>query len=172
MTLVSIIKGNIESQHVDAIVNSANRWVAHGGGVTGAIYRAAGAEYHEACAKLGGCKTGEAKITPGFALPAKYIIHTVGVEYLFETGDKEGLHRSCYTNSLKLAKEHGMRTIAFPSISTGAFQYPLAEATRIGMKAVMEFIAEYPDAFDEIRFVAFHEDTHEVLLKIWVNVQS
>ena len=163
MTRITVIKGNIEDQDVDVIVNSANKWVSHGGGVTGAIYRSAGEGYREACARLGGCKTGEAKITPGFALRAKHVIHTVGVEYHFERGDREGLHRACYANSLNLAKVHGARTIAFPSISTGAFRYPLLEATRIAVSAVKEFIEQNPTTFDEVRFVAFHEDVFDAL---------
>lgn len=163
MTRITIIKGRIEEQLVDAIVNLANKWIAHGGGVTGAIHRAAGDGYSEACAKLGGCKTGEAKITPGFALPAKYIIHTVGVEYCFEIGNKEILQKACYVNSLNLAKEHGIKTIAFPSISTGAFRYPLLEATRIAMRAVKEYVREDPNTFDEVKFVALSDSVFNAL---------
>src|SRR3989339_168026 len=157
MTQITLVKDDITVQKVDAIINAANHSLEGGGGVDGAIHDAAGDELYKACEKLRGCDVGEAKITKGYNLLAKYIIHTVGPDYGYENGDDAILLRMCYINSLMLAKENGVKTIAFPAISVGIFRYPLQEATNIAISAVKEFIEQEPQAFDEIRFVAFND---------------
>ncbi len=139
MVKIEVVQGDITKLNVDAIVNAANRSLLGGGGVDGAIHRAAGRELFEACQVFGGCETGEARITPGFKLPAKYVIHTPGPIY------KDGLHRepellrSCYENSMKLAEENGCETVAFSAISTGVYGYPKKAATEIAVKTVREY---------------------------------
>lgn len=138
-----LIRGDITKLRVDAIVNAANRALAPGGGVCGAIFAAAGYDKLErACRAIGGCETGGAALTPGFALPAKYIIHTVGPVWQGGGHDEARLLKSCYRNSLRLAREHGCGSIAFPLISAGIYGYPKAEAMRIAAEAVREFLAE------------------------------
>jgi len=138
---IEIIQGNITKLKVDAIVNAANCSLLGGGGVDGAIHRAAGPELLQACIPLNGCETGQAKITPGFKLPAKFVIHTPGPIY------RDGLHgepellESCYKNCLTLAEENNCETVAFPAISTGVYGYPWKEATEIAVKTVREYSA-------------------------------
>ena len=144
--MISVIQGDITTLQVDAIVNAANSTLLGGGGVDGAIHRAAGPELLDYCRILGGCPTGEARISPGFNLPAKWVIHTVGpIWYGGNAGEPEELE-SCYRNSLELARTRGIRTIAFPGISTGVYGYPKAKAAVIALR-VME---EYEPEFDEI----------------------
>lgn len=132
---------NIIHSKVDAIVNAANRGLSGGGGVDGAIHRAAGPELMQACRALGGCETGKAKITQGFRLPAKYVIHAVGpVWYGGHRGEAE-LLASCYRESLRLADEYQLKTIAFPSISTGAYGYPLRQAAKIALTEIQTYLA-------------------------------
>lgn len=145
----------------EAIVNAANRSLLGGGGVDGAIHKAAGPKLKEECRKLNGCETGEAKITSAYDLPCRYVIHTVGPIWkggFFHEADKL---RACYQNSLKLAKENGIRTIAFPSISTGVYSYPLGKASDVAVHAVYDYVRNDPDAFDEILFVLFDSRTKE-----------
>jgi len=137
---IHIIHGDITRLEVDAIVNAANTSLLGGGGVDGAIHRAAGSQLLEACRKLNGCRQGEAKITPGYQLPAKYVIHTVGPVYSGgDKGEPEILY-SCYLNSLSLAVDYQIKTIAFPCISAGAFGYPFQDACKIALNAVFDFL--------------------------------
>ena len=152
MVGISVINEDITTLNVDAIVNAANESLLGGGGVDGAIHRVAGPELLAECRTLGGCKTGEAKITKGYNLPAKYIIHTVGPRYSGRESDAVNL-RNCYVNSIKLAVEHNIKSIAFPSISTGAFGYPKDEAAHIAIDAVIDMLAEYDDL--EVTFCCF-----------------
>ncbi|MCX7046912.1 MAG: O-acetyl-ADP-ribose deacetylase [Candidatus Sumerlaeota bacterium] len=136
------IEGDIAKLSVDAIVNAANSSLLGGGGVDGAIHRGAGPQLLEECRDLGGCPTGEAKITKGYRLPARYVIHTVGpIWHGGQRGEDEAL-AGCYRNSLALAIKHGIKTIAFPSISTGAYGFPSARARAIAIKTVQEFLAQ------------------------------
>lgn len=161
MTKITLVKGDITKQKVDAIVNAANKSLLGGGGVDGAIHRAAGPKLLKECNKLGGCQTGEAKITKGYNLPAKYIIHTVGPIYGKENGKEAELLASCYKNSLLLAKKYKIKTIAFPAISTGAYGYPKKEAAEIALKTIKEFINN-DDWFEEIKLVVFSEESYKI----------
>lgn len=137
---IKTIQGDITNIKTDAIVNAANHTLLGGGGVDRAIHRAAGKELLEECKKLGGCKTGEAKLTKGYNLPAKHVIHTVGPIYSKEKDKSAELLAACYTNSLKLAAENNIKTIAFPAISTGAYGYPKAEAAKVATEAIEKFL--------------------------------
>jgi len=154
-TVLELVRGDITRQDTDAIVNAANARLAPGGGVAGAIHRAAGPGLWEECKTLGGCRTGEAKLTSGHALKAKYIIHTVGPVYRGTSWDAEDL-RACYRNSLRLADENGIPSVAFPAISTGAFGYPLKEAAQISLATVIEYIKE-ETGLKLVRFVLYSQ---------------
>jgi O-acetyl-ADP-ribose deacetylase (regulator of RNase III) len=141
---IEIVEGNITTLDLDAIVNAANKTLLGGGGVDGAIHRAAGPELRAACAKLGGCETGEAKITPGFRLKARYVIHTVGPVWSGGERGENKLLASCYRNSLTLAEAHGLVSLAYPAISTGAYGFPPDRAALIALRTVLDALAGAP----------------------------
>ncbi|MDD7388441.1 MAG: O-acetyl-ADP-ribose deacetylase [Lachnospiraceae bacterium] len=160
MTEIKTVQGDITRIYsVEAIVNAANNSLLGGGGVDGAIHRAAGPELLAECRTLNGCRTGDARITGAYNLPCRYVIHTVGPVWCGGNSGEEELLQSCYRNSLRLASENGIRTIAFPSISTGVFSYPVQKAAEAAVKAVREYVEENPEAFDEILWVLFDERT-------------
>lgn len=162
---IELYKGDITKLAVDAIVNAANNSLLGGGGVDGAIHRAAGPELLEYNRKLGGCETGEAKITPGFRLPAKYIIHTVGPVWRGGNANEDKLLASCYENSLKLAVENNIKTIAFPAISTGVYGFPLERATRIAIETVKNFLKN-DSSIGKVIFVCFDEKSYSAYKSI------
>jgi O-acetyl-ADP-ribose deacetylase (regulator of RNase III) len=155
------LKGDITRCEVDAIVNAANKSLLGGGGVDGAIHRAAGPELVAACRLLNGCRTGEAKLTPGFQLKAAYVIHTVGPVWRGGTHGEADLLASCYQKSLELADANGaIRTLAFPAISTGIYGYPLRQAAKIAVGTVKAYVENYPQTIiTEIIFVCFDDAT-------------
>ncbi len=165
-TKICVYKGDITKIKVDAIVNTANKTLLGGWGVDGAIHRASGPKLLKECKKLGGCKKGEAKLTGGYNLPAKCIIHTVGPIYGAEKKQEKKILMSCYLNSLKLAQEHNLKTIAFSSISTGAYCYPKKEAAKIAIKTIKDFIASDSDYFKKIIFVLFSDQDLEIYKKV------
>jgi O-acetyl-ADP-ribose deacetylase (regulator of RNase III) len=158
---IELIRGDITVLQVDAIVNAANSRLRGGGGVDGAIHRAAGPELLEECIGLGGCPTGEARITKGYQLPAKYVIHTVGPVFYKDPVKAIGLLRSCYLSSLNLAVENACRTIAFPNISTGVYGYPKEEAAMIAVKAVRDFL-QMDSFLDKVIFVCFDDENYSI----------
>lgn len=147
---------------VDAIVNAANISLLGGTGVDGAIHAAAGPELLQECKKLHGCETGKAKITKAYQLPCTFIIHTVGPIWQGGKAGEPELLRNCYRNSLKLAVNNNIRSLAFPAISTGAYHYPVKEAARIAVETVKEFVKDNPDAFERIEFVLYEDSTKEI----------
>ncbi len=153
---MEIIEGDITKQRVDAIVNAANTSLLGGGGVDGAIHRAAGPELLEECKKIGGCPTGEARVTKGYRLPAKWVIHTVGPVWRGGGSNEDKLLASCYRNSLKAAKEIGAKTVAFPSISTGVYGFPMERASEIALKETAKFL-ENDESIEKVIFVCFGE---------------
>lgn len=166
MTKITIKKSDITTLSVDAIVNAANRSLSGGGGVDGAIHRVAGLELLEECKILNGCEIGKAKITKGYNLPAKHVIHTVGPFYGAEAGQDAKLLASCYRNSLELAKQNKLRSLAFPCISTGVFRYPKDEAAKIAVDTVKKYTEEYPNDFDEIIFSVFDDWDLDIYTKL------
>lgn len=163
MNLLKTVKGDITKiTDVQAIVNAANQSLLGGGGVDGAIHRAAGPELLKECRTLHGCNTGEAKITKAYQLPCDYVIHTVGPVWTGGGNREEELLASCYYQSMQLAFEHGIRTIAFPSISTGVYRFPVELAAKIAVETVREFLQEHQDSFDLVEWVLFDSYTESV----------
>ena len=158
---IQVVQGDITKLDCDGIVNAANRSLLGGGGVDGAIHRAAGPELLAECRTLHGCRTGEAKITKGYRLRAKYIIHTVGPIYSGTAEDAAQL-ADCYRNSLNLAKEHDVHSIAFPAISTGVYGYPLEDATEIAVKTVAQWLEAHADYAMQVIFCCFDARTERV----------
>jgi len=167
---LELVEGDITQQDTDAIVNAANRALRPGGGVDGAIHRAGGPAIEAECRHLGGCPTGEARITTGGNLKARYVIHTVGPVY------KDGLHRepellaSCYRESLKLASSKGLKSVAFPSISTGVYGYPMADAAKVALKTVKEYLTQHPE-IERVRLVLFGRPAYEVYAQTAAELQ-
>lgn len=161
--MLTITLGDITKVKADAIVNAANTSLLGGGGVDGAIHRAAGPELLAECRMLHGCKTGQAKITKGYRLPAGYVIHTPGPVWNGGGKREEALLKSCYENCLRLAAEHGCRTVAFPSISTGIYRFPLEKASVIAVTTIQEFLKDHPDM--DIQMVCFDQRTMEYYRK-------
>jgi O-acetyl-ADP-ribose deacetylase (regulator of RNase III) len=153
---ITIVEGNIVTRDVDAIVNAANSSLLGGGGVDGAIHRAAGPQLLEACRALHGCATGDAKITPGFRLPARHVIHAVGPVWHGGARGEAQLLASCYRRSLELAVAHGLHTVAFPAISCGAYGYPIAQAAEVAVGEIRRFL-EQDARIERVELVCFSE---------------
>jgi len=164
-----IVEGDLTKLPVDAIVNAANTSLLGGGGVDGAIHRAAGPELLEECRGLGGCPTGEAKITKGYRLPANYVIHTVGPVWHGGQHGEDDLLASCYRNSLALALSHGVKSIAFPSISTGAYRFPMDRAARIAITETQKFLEKHPE-IEEVSLVCFGKEALEIHRKAFASI--
>ena len=157
--------GDITREKVDAIVNAANTSLLGGGGVDGAIHRTAGPELLKECRLLGGCKTGNAKITKGYNLPAKFVIHAVGPVWRGGSKNEAELLANCYSNSLRRAKENNAKTVAFPAISTGIYRFPVSEAAKIAVRTVKNFLSKNP-GIEKVIFVCFDKKTYDAYLKI------
>ncbi len=174
-TLLRIIQGDITEQDTEAIVNAANSELLGGGGVDGAIHRAGGPQILKECKLIrdqqGKCNTGNAVITGGGRLKSKYVIHAVGPIWFGGHKGEDDLLRSVYINSLSLAKEHDIHSISFPSISTGAYRFPIKRASRIALRTVNEFVSLYP-GFKEVRFVLFSESDYKVYENSWLEVET
>jgi len=157
---IELVYGDITKQKVDAIVNAANTTLLGGGGVDGAIHHAAGPELLEECKNLNGCKTGEVKITKGYNLPAKFVIHTVGPIWGAGNNGEDQLLTNCYNNSLKLAVDNQIKTIAFPAISTGVYGFPLERATQIAIKTTADFLIS-DESIKKVIFICFDKKTYQ-----------
>jgi O-acetyl-ADP-ribose deacetylase (regulator of RNase III) len=153
---IKIVRADITTINVDAIVNAANVTLLGGGGVDGAIHKAAGSQLLEECKKLDGCEIGEAKLTKGYNLPAKHVIHTVGPHWQGGSKGEAKLLASCYKESLKLASKHGIKNLAFPSISTGTFGYPIERAAPIALRTVFDYLGKH-DEIEKVTFVVFSD---------------
>ena len=168
---IEIVKGDITKLPVDAIVNAANSSLLGGGGVDGAIHRAAGPQLLHECRQLGGCRTGQAKITSGYKLPAKYIIHTVGPVWNGGGQGEPDLLASCYRNSFALALKHNLKTLAFPAISCGIYGYPISEAVEIAMREAIDFLSRH-DEIEKIIFTCFEADVYQAYLDAFAGVKD
>jgi len=155
---IEIVQGDITQLDVGAVVNAANKQLKRGGGVDGAIHKAAGPKLQEACDEIGGCPTGQAVVTPGFNLPADHVIHTVGPVYHGGERNEDSLLESAYRNSLAQAEQYGIKRIAFPAISTGVYGYPLSRATGIALRVVRQWLADH-DLPEKVVFCAFDAAT-------------
>jgi O-acetyl-ADP-ribose deacetylase (regulator of RNase III) len=155
---LSVVRGDITKLHVDAIVNAANEALMPGGGVCGAIHRAAGPQLWEECRALGTCDPGEAKLTHGYALPARWVLHTVGPVWEGGAYGEDEVLARCYENCLRLAEENGIRGIAFPAISTGIYGFPVRRAAPIAVATVRRYLAEHP-AIEQVQLVCFDDET-------------
>lgn len=160
MAVLKVVRGDITREHTDAIVNAANCSLLGGGGVDGAIHRAAGPRLLEECRTLGGCRTGEAKITRGYDLAAKNVIHTPGPIWLGGGANEDALLRSCYLSCLKLASENGCKSLSFPSISTGVYHFPLNRAAEIAVGTILGYLETHSE-IEEVRMVCFDARTEE-----------
>ncbi len=165
---IAIVQGDITRLAVDAIVNAANSSLLGGGGVDGAIHRAAGPELLAACRTLGGCPTGEARITGGYRLPARHVIHTVGPVWQGGSRGEDELLGRCYRSSLALAVQHGLRTVAFPAISTGAYGFPIRRASRIALDEVQRFLAA-DNALQQVILVCYSRADYQVYQEVWAD---
>ncbi|MBN2348202.1 MAG: O-acetyl-ADP-ribose deacetylase [Bacteroidales bacterium] len=162
MATIEIHKGDITTLKVDAIVNAANSTLLGGGGVDGAIHRAAGPQLLEECCTLGGCPAGEAKITKAYNLPASFVIHTAGPVWHGGNNNEEQLLKNCYSNSLKVAEENKITSIAFPNISTGVYRFPKEKAARIAIETVRSFLDKNSSYIKKVIFVVFDEDNDSI----------
>jgi O-acetyl-ADP-ribose deacetylase (regulator of RNase III) len=170
-TLISVVQGDITQRPVDAIVNAANGTLLGGGGVDGAIHRAAGPDLLAECRTLGGCETGQAKVTGAYGIrQAKCIIHTVGPIFGRHGGQEASLLANCYTRSLQLAVEHGCKSIAFPSISTGAYGYPVESASRVALAAIRDLVNANPESLDLIEIATFSARDHQTYLRAYCEI--
>ena len=171
MNRMEIVQGDITKQHVDAIVNAANTSLLGGGGVDGAIHRAAGPQLLDQCRTLGGCPTGQAKITAGYHLHAKYVIHTVGPVWRGGGAGEADLLASCYRSSLELAEKHECKSVAFPAISCGVYGYPLAEAARVSLATVRDYLSTHSTP-DLVRWVMFDPAAYEAWVEAFASLSK
>lgn len=164
MNRIAVIQGDITQQRVDAIVNAANNSLLGGGGVDGAIHKVAGPELLVECRQIHGCDTGEAKITKGYKLPAKWVIHTVGPVWEGGNQGEDELLASCYRNSLAIAQQYQIKSIAFPGISTGVYRFPVERATKIAVREVQQFLATN-NSLEQVIFVCFSQGAYDSYLQ-------
>lgn len=169
---VELVQGDITRETTEAIVNAANTTLLGGGGVDGAIHRAGGPEILAACRKLGGCATGDAKLTTSGRLPARWVIHTVGPVWRDGRHGEPELLTSAYRRSLEVAREARIRSVAFPSISTGAYRFPIEAAAPIAIDTVLAFGRAFPDALDLVRFVLYSESALAVYRRVWAKKED